>query len=305
MSLDFTALDFETANRNRGSACSIGLVKVRDGVPVDFAYWLIRPSGAWDFFDYYNSLIHGITAETVADAPPWEAVLPLVTDYVGGDLVVAHNARFDLHVMRAACYLAGLPSPSLTYLCSLVIAKRTLDLPSYRLPFVAEALGVDLENHHHAAADALAAADTLVAMARRRDIDDLESLAVAAGVRIGRMDAADFTACAPLRSNHGLIRPEVNTEADPEHPFYGRVIVFTGALVTMTRQEAWETVASRGALPEPGVTKRTNILVAADVDPRRLVPGSMLTQKAAKAFALQAKGQDIEILTEDDLLRAM
>jgi DNA polymerase-3 subunit epsilon len=81
--------------------------------------------------------------------------------------------------------------------------------------------------------------------------------------------------------------------------------VFTGALVTMTRQEAWEAVASRGALPEPDVTKRTNILVAADVDARRLVPGSMLTQKAAKAFALQAKGQDIEILTEDDLLRAM
>jgi hypothetical protein len=49
------------------------------------------------------------------------------------------------------------------------------------------------------------------------------------------------------------------------------------------------------------VTKRTNILVVADVDSRRLVPGSMLTQKAAKGFALQAKGQ---ILTEDDL-RAM
>jgi BRCT domain type II-containing protein len=65
-------------------------------------------------------------------------------------------------------------------------------------------------------------------------------LAAAVGVRVSRMDAADFTACAPLRPNHGLIRPEVATEADPEHPFDGWVIVFTGALVTMTRQEAWE-----------------------------------------------------------------
>jgi DNA polymerase III epsilon subunit-like protein len=37
VSLDFTAIDFETANSYRGSPCSVGLVKVRDGQIVDEA----------------------------------------------------------------------------------------------------------------------------------------------------------------------------------------------------------------------------------------------------------------------------
>jgi DNA polymerase-3 subunit epsilon len=170
---------------------------------------------------------------------------------------------------------------------------------------VADAAGVELSNHHNAAADALAAADITVAMARHHGVDDIESLAEAVDVRIGRLTAQDISACVVRRLNHGLVKPEVCATADPEHPLYSQTIVFTGALMTMTRQEAWEAVASRGALPEAGVTKRTNILVAADVDPRRLVPGAMLSQKAMKAFQLQAKGQEIEIMTEDDLLRTL
>jgi DNA polymerase III epsilon subunit-like protein len=133
MSLDFTSLDFETANRHRGSACSIGLVKVRDGFAVDFESWLIRPPVDWDFFDYYNTFLHGITAEMVADHPRWPVILPLVTEFIGDDVVIAHNAGFDLHVLRSACYLTGLDSPSMSYLCSLVVARRTYSLPSHRL----------------------------------------------------------------------------------------------------------------------------------------------------------------------------
>jgi DNA polymerase-3 subunit epsilon len=305
VSLDFTAIDFETANRHRGSACSVGLVKVRDGVPVDFASWLIRPPVDFDSFDFFNVNLHGITAEAVADQPRWPALAQEVFDYIGSDVLVAHNARFDLHVLRSTCYLSGVDYPSLSYLCSLLVARRTYSLPSHRLPFVAQAAGVQLENHHNAASDALAAADITVAMARRYQVDDLVALSAAAGVRIGGMTATTFTHSAVLRPNHGLVKPTISESADPDHPLFGQVVVFTGGMATMTRQEGWEVVASRGAVPEQNVTKRTNILVAADVDPRRLVPGAMLSQRAAKAMQLQAKGQVIEVMTEDDLLRAL
>ena len=79
----------------------------------------------------------------------------------------------------------------------------------------------------------------------------------------------------------------------------------TGGLMSMTRQEAWEQVAQVGGIPEPSVTKRTNVLVAGDINPATLAPGTVTTGKAAKAFALQDKGQDIELMTEDDFLRAL
>jgi DNA polymerase III subunit epsilon len=66
---------------------------------------------------------------------------------------------------------------------------------------------------------------------------------------------------------------------------------------------AWDDVVRVGGVPEREVTKRTNILVRGDVNPAVLAPGMPITGKTAKAFALQADGQDIELMSEDDFLR--
>jgi hypothetical protein len=66
---------------------------------------------------------------------------------------------------------------------------------------------------------------------------------------------------------------------------------------------AWNDVVKAGGIPEPDVTQRTNILVIGDINPAVLAPGMITTGKAAKVFALQDKGQDIELMTEDDFLR--
>ena len=69
--LDYTALDFETANSYRGSPCAVGLVRVRDGQPVAERTWLMRPPEVVADFHPFNTSIHGITAEMVAGAPRW------------------------------------------------------------------------------------------------------------------------------------------------------------------------------------------------------------------------------------------
>ncbi len=102
-----------------------------------------------------------------------------------------------------------------------------------------------------------------------------------------------------------LIRPDANPEADPDHPFYGRVLVFTGTLQSRTRQMAWEDVVKVGGILEDGVTKRTNVLVVGDINPAVLAPEMAMTGKTAKVFALQDKGQDIEVMAEDDFLRSL
>jgi DNA polymerase-3 subunit epsilon len=306
MALNFTAIDFETANSYRGSPCSVGMVKVRDGEIVDESSALIHPPAGVDHFDGFNTWLHDINAEMVAGAPSWQESLEWIVRYIGPDPLVCHNAGFDMGVVRHACIADDIPWPSLDFLCTMVLARRAYRLPSYRLPFVAAECNVDLGHHHQAVSDARCAALIAVAMARKQGAQTLANLADSFGVRMGHMETGHYSASARHSvGTHGLIQADANPDADPDHAFYGRVLVFTGALMSRTRQMAWDDVIKVGGIPELSVTKRTNILVIGDIDPAVLAPGMDTTGKATKAFALQAKGQEIEVMTEDDFLRSL
>jgi DNA polymerase-3 subunit epsilon len=307
--LDFTTIDFETANSYRGSPCSVGLVRVRDGKVVESQHWLIRPPEGADWFDGWNVAIHGITAEMVAASPRWKEILPAIVDFIGDDVVVAHNAGFDLGVVRYACALDNIEWPEMRFLCTLVMARRAMALPTYRLPFLAETMGIAFDDHHNALADATVVVDIATRLAEQHEAADLHELAGALGVGIGRMGSGIYQgSVAASTGGHSARRftpVEVNTGADPGGYLYGRVVVFTGALMSMTRDSARQECAKVGAIPEQSTTKRTNVLVVGDINPAVLRPGSSLTGKARKAFELQDLGQEIEVMTEDDFLRCL
>lgn len=305
--LDFTAIDFETANSYRGSPCSVGLVRVRDGQIAEERHFLIRPPEGADSFDAWNTSIHGITADMVADAPRWKDMLPLIVDFVGNDILVAHNAAFDTGVIRYACSVDGIESPEFNFLCTLVTTRKVMELPSYRLPFVVESLGFSLENHHDALADARAVVQIVSKLAEQHAVSDLQGLADSVGIRFGYMAPGIYQGGTARRqsSSKSTIDVQTNTDADTDGYLYGRVVVFTGALQSMSRDVARQECGRVGAVPENNTTKRTNVLVFGDIDPSVLRPGSNLTGKARKAFELQEKGQDIEVMTEDDFLRCL
>jgi DNA polymerase-3 subunit epsilon len=301
VTLDFVAIDFETANSFRGSPCAVGLARVRDGVVVETASSLMRPPNGYDHFDPWNMSIHRITPDQVQDAPVFADLWPSVLDFIGDDTVVAHNASFDLGVIREACTVSGLPWPRMRYVCTLVLARKTYDLLSYSLPFVVEAAGLSLDDHHDAAADALAAAHVMVDMAARSGAETLEVLLANCGVNFGLLDPAMWSGCLRIAGAR-LRAPEVNPDADPDHPLYGQVVVFTGALQTMTRAVAWERVAFVGGKPAPNPNKHTTILVEGMQYPTRLRPGMALSTKAEKVQVFRAKGQPIELMGEPELL---
>ncbi|MDT0156634.1 3'-5' exonuclease [Microbacterium sp. ARD32] len=184
MPLDFTAIDFETANSSPASACSVGLVRVREGRVVAQTGWLIRPPAGHDEFNEWNTKIHGLRAHDVADAVTWVQQLGRLCAFAGADVLVAHNAGFDLNVLRRACEATGLEAPPYRSLCSLAVARKTYDLDSYRLPKAAAAAGFGEFPHHDALADARACAQIVIDAARRAAADDVESLAAALGVRL-------------------------------------------------------------------------------------------------------------------------
>jgi DNA polymerase-3 subunit epsilon len=185
MPLDFTAIDFETANGSRASACQVGLTRVRGGEVVEKTGWLIRPPEGHDAFLEWNTRIHGITAEHVAEALCWDEQIEDLIGFAGDDVLVAHNASFDMGVLRAACDVTAYDLPAYRYLCTLQVARKAYRLPSYRLPVAAEAAGFTGFSHHDAVADALACAHIVIDAARRHGADDIDGLAAALGVRTG------------------------------------------------------------------------------------------------------------------------
>lgn len=189
MPVDFTAIDFETANSHPSSACAVGLVRVRDGAVVDRAEWLIRPPSGHSEFLPFNIKIHGITPAMVEEARDWGEQLEELRDFIGDDVAVAHNAAFDMGVIRAACFETVTPTPRLKYLCSVLVSRKTYDIPSHRLPLSAEAAGYGEFSHHEALADAEACAAIIVDAARRHEAADVTALAKKTGLRLQQLKA--------------------------------------------------------------------------------------------------------------------
>ncbi|KJQ53542.1 3'-5' exonuclease [Microbacterium sp. SA39] len=184
MPLDFTAIDFETANSSPASACSVGLVRVRGGEVVATAGWLIQPPPGHDEFQEWNVRIHGIRPTDVLSAATWVDQFDRLCGFAGADVLVAHNAGFDLNVLRRAAEATGLLCPPYRSLCSLQVARKTYQLDSYRLPMAAAAAGFAEFSHHDALADARACAQIVIDAARRFEASDVFALADALSVRV-------------------------------------------------------------------------------------------------------------------------
>jgi DNA polymerase-3 subunit epsilon len=296
---DFVAFDVETANYHRGSVCAVGAVEVRAGEVVATHSWLTRPPADLDFFDGFNVSLHGITPDMVADQPSFAERLDQLVDLAGGLPLIAHNAAFDMGAIREGCTYEDRPWPTVDYACSLVMARRALDLISYRLPLVAHECGVDLAGHHDAGMDALACAHIVLEIARRRGAASLPALLTDLQMLMGHLDPRMWEGCRAKPRWGYPPPPEAAPDADLHHPLYGQVMVFTGAL-SIRRQDAWAAVAACGATPEQGVTKRTTMLVVGDGFSGN-DPAEFYTGKAAKAARWRAKGHPIEVLTEADL----
>lgn len=87
---DFVAIDFETANRERTSICSVGLVRVENGDIREKIYRLIRPYP--DYYSSWNTRIHGLTYRDTAHAAPFPEVWADISPELAGLPLVAHNS---------------------------------------------------------------------------------------------------------------------------------------------------------------------------------------------------------------------
>lgn len=163
-SMDFAAIDFETANQCPSSVCSVGLVVVRQGEIADRYYSLICPEP--EYYSYFCTRVHGLTLEDTVEAPSFAEVWERADHRIGGLPLVAHNARFDRGCLEAAFEIYGMGSPRYEWYDTLQASRRAFGrrLPNHQLQTVAAACGYDMRHHHHAQADAEACARIAIAL---------------------------------------------------------------------------------------------------------------------------------------------
>lgn len=154
---DFAAIDFETANAERTSVCSVGIVVVRDGEITDSFYSLIQPEP--NYYKWFCTRVHGLSHEDTDEAPifpkVWEKVVPLIE----GLPLVAHNKMFDENCLKAVFNCYQMDYPDYTFHCTLQAARKAFpNAENHQLHTISALCGYTLENHHNALADAEACA---------------------------------------------------------------------------------------------------------------------------------------------------
>lgn len=172
--MNFTALDFETANTHRTSICAVGMAIVENGKVVKTISKLIKPIP--DFYSYWNMQIHGITPEMTTDAPYFIDVWQELKQYIDGTTLVAHNAAFDVSALRSILSAHDISYPKTTYFCSHIVSKKVFnELSSHKLSTVCKHLDIPL-NHHEAESDAIGAAQIIIKANERLDLTSVDAL---------------------------------------------------------------------------------------------------------------------------------
>lgn len=145
---NFTAIDFETAQSAGYSICQIGLVRVENGEIVFSYNQLIQPPR--NYYSYYNIQVHGITPQQTLSAPTFEDVWETIAPYVKDQVVVAHNAPFDISCLKKVLAYYDIALPHFETQCTYRIFKKKLSTlcTTYNIPL----------QHHDALSDAIACA---------------------------------------------------------------------------------------------------------------------------------------------------
>jgi DNA polymerase-3 subunit epsilon len=181
--MEFVSIDFETAKYSQESACSVGLVKFLDGKATDTFYSLIRPPVLYILPDFTD--IHGLTVDDVKDAPTFADIWDSsVKPFIGSLPLAAHNASFDMGVLRAVLGWYGLAVPELPYFCTRTLAGRTWPgMKSYALTALAENFGI-VYNAHNALDDAMTCGKLVQMSAEKFGSTGITELLTAAGMEM-------------------------------------------------------------------------------------------------------------------------
>jgi DNA polymerase III subunit epsilon len=180
------ALDFETANEMMSSACALGIAVI-DGNRIAAAkYWLIKPPELR--FNYFNSCLHSITEKDVEKKPEFFRIWPSIRKYLEGNIIIAHNASFDMAVLKSILRVYQIEIPEIYYACTVCLSRKVWKgFDNYKLSTVAKNLEISFQ-HHNAKEDALACASIAITAAEKMETGNLLDMIEKLGLKINRLE---------------------------------------------------------------------------------------------------------------------
>lgn len=306
---DFIAIDFETANNNFNSACSIGIAAVKNNVIVDEFYSLIKPPTL--DFNPYSVDVHGITADTVISSPTFAELWPQISHYFNDELLVAFNASYDMNVLYNCLYKYNLDIPMLKYVCSMQLCTQLMNISkNVSLEESCEYFGVDLIHHHNASDDAIACANVFIKANKH-----LNSLRMDQRIIIySHLDTKFLSEIKPSKEKKTITKRTIykknnikditttKTEFDTTHIFYNKNFLFTGTLQKIALPTAMQHIVDCGGQLKSGISKKVDFLIVGVQDPNIVGPDGKST-KERTALEYIKNGHHIKILTEEEFLK--
>lgn len=155
----YVVFDVETPNRYNNRMSAIGISVIEDGQIVQEYYSLVDPEQP---FDYFNSVLTGINEETVFDAPAFPEVWGQIEPIMSSGILVAHNASFDIGVLRRCLDSYEIEwKPYVKGICTVIMGRSLLPGISHKLNDLCNYYGICL-NHHQADSDSHACAEILL-----------------------------------------------------------------------------------------------------------------------------------------------
>jgi DNA polymerase-3 subunit epsilon len=304
---DFIAIDFETACGEVVSACSVGLAIVENLEIVESRHFFIRPPSL--LFDKINIGIHGIKPEDVVGSPTFLDLWPEISHlFCLGVPIIAHNAHFDMSVLRGCLDYYKIERPNFSYVDSIAISTRMCDSEVGRsLEARAEYFGVGIQNHHNAEADAICCAEIVIACVNRSRYKTFEKFLRT----LSSIPVKEFRDLKPIKRIGKEVYAKLDYESAREvmapvadGEFLGKHVVITGKFDSFSRSILAHRLMERGAEVDSGVTKKTDYLFVGKQD-EALTGPSGISSKEKKARKLIEDGQDIKIITEPELLEVL
>ncbi len=300
--MDFITIDFETATVDRNSPCEIGLTFVKNNQIKEVKSWLIKPE-CYPDFDGFNISIHGITPKDVMNSPEFDELWQELHPIISGKFLIAHNAGFDMSVLRKTLETYDLPFPDLQYSCSYIFSKKVWEgLPAYDLKTLCRVNEIPLV-HHRAGPDSEATAKLAIKAFEIAEIQSIDDFPDKLGTIVGRLYNSGYKpSTTKYLSKQTAEIVGDPTKLNPESIFYGRNVVFTGTLTSMKRSDAQQIIADIGGINGGSVTRGTNYLVVGQQD-YRVVGDQGMSSKQKKAIKMIDEGASLEIISEEDFLK--
>lgn len=249
----------------------------------------------------------GITSAQVDSFDTFDKLWPEIqAEFNKYEMAVCSAEGYSARALVNTLARLGISFDPIKYCNAKAICRRTLDELSYSLNYLCYRYFDDCVYSDEPVSIAMRWAGFALKGLEPVEAESLSTFLDVAKIIPGMMSVEEFVPSRCLRDyssrkNNSFDPTTVQVDADPDNPFYGMNVVFTGKLESLLRDDARAAVVKVGGNAPSGLTQDCDYLVVG-VQDIRVVGEKGLSGKMQKAEKYRAKGLPIEMIDEDEFI---